>query len=80
MALASALPEDLLLLLCSLTSSAEATGQYPLLCGRALLRTLAETVKKTLFRTTSIVAETPDVETPEIGERNWAQFADSKHK
>ena len=35
---------------------------------------------KTLFRTTSTVAETPDVETPEIGERNWAQFADSKHK
>lgn len=32
-------------------------------------------VKKALFRTTSIV-----VETPEIGEINWAQLEDSKHK
>lgn len=37
-------------------------------------------VKKTLFRTTSIVVETPVVETPEIGEINWAQLEDSKHK
>ena len=36
-------------------------------------------MKKTLFRTTSIVVETL-VETPEIGEINWAQLEDSKHK
>lgn len=52
----------------------QATGQYPLLCGWALLRTLTKMVKKTLLRATSIVAETPQSRLQKSGQRNWPRL------